>query len=168
MSAANYTAAASAELAELLDRVRAGVAAEVAELHLPKLAEVVLGGGYGRGEGGVWHTPQGDRLYNDLDFFVFSDHASKPERRAIEAALGPISERWEKKLGIAVDFSPVKNLSALRGVLLVAPGVYAQKQVIPDAGRGVGDLFRAQHGDLLRLIRERRGGQRDHQAQKAG
>ena len=113
MSDVDYTAIPSAELAELLDQVRAGVAAEVEALRLPKLAEVVLGGGYGRGEGGVRHTPQGDKLYNDLDFFVFSEHASKAERRAIEAALKPVSERWEKKLGIAVDFSPVKNLDSL-------------------------------------------------------
>ena len=116
MSGASYTAIPSAELAGLLDRVRSGVAAEVEALHLPKLAEVVMGGGYGRGEGGVRHTPQGDKLYNDLDFFVFSRRASKRERRAIEAALKPISEHWEKELGIAVDFSPVKNLSALRRV----------------------------------------------------
>lgn len=116
MSTTDYTAIPSGEIAELLDRVRAGVAAEVEALRLPKLAEVVLGGGYGRGEGGVRHTPQGDKLYNDLDFFVFSDRASKTERQAIEAALKPISERWEKKLGIAVDFSPVKNLSSLRSV----------------------------------------------------
>ena len=116
MNGATYTAVPSGELAELLDHVRAGVAAEVEALRLPKLAEVVLGGGYGRGEGGVRHTGQGDKLYNDLDFFVFSDRASKRERRAIEAALKPVSERWEKKLGIAVDFSPVKNLSSLGGV----------------------------------------------------
>lgn len=116
MSGANYTAIPSAELAELLDGVRSGVAAEVEALRLPKLAEVVLGGGYGRGEGGVRHTPQGDRLYNDLDFFVFSEGASRCERRTIETALKPISERWEKKLGIAVDFSPVKNLDSLRKV----------------------------------------------------
>lgn len=112
----DYTAVPSRELAELLDGVRQNIAAEAEALRLPKLAQIVLGGGYGRGEGGVLKTPQGDRLYNDLDFFVFSDRADKGERRAIEAALKPVSERWEKKLGVAVDFSPVKNLSSLHRV----------------------------------------------------
>jgi len=112
----SYTAIPSSEIAELLDAVRRGIAAEAAALKMPKLAEIVLGGGYGRGEGGVQHTPAGDRLYNDLDFFVFSDRADKGERRAIEDALKPISRRWEEKLGVAVDFSPVKNLSALNKV----------------------------------------------------
>ena len=116
MNHGNYTAIPSCELAGLLDAARRGIAAEAAELKLPRLAEIVLGGGYGRGEGGVRHTPAGDKLYNDLDFFVFSDRANKRERRAIEAALKPVSQRWEEKLGVAVDFSPVKNLSSLTKV----------------------------------------------------
>ena len=116
MNLGSYTAIPSSELSGLLDATRRGIAAEAAELKLPKLTEIVLGGGYGRGEGGVRHTPVGDKLYNDLDFFVFSDRANKRERRAIEAALKPVSQRWEEKLGVAVDFSPVKNLSSLTKV----------------------------------------------------
>lgn len=35
-----------------------------------KLEAVLLGGGYGRGEGGVLRGPTGDRPYNDLEFYV--------------------------------------------------------------------------------------------------
>jgi hypothetical protein len=35
-----------------------------------KLEAVLLGGGYGRGEGGVLRDPAGDRPYNDLEFSV--------------------------------------------------------------------------------------------------
>ncbi len=35
-----------------------------------KLEAVLLGGGYGRGEGGVLRGPAGDRPYNDLEFYV--------------------------------------------------------------------------------------------------
>jgi len=35
-----------------------------------KLEAVVLGGGYGRGEGGVLRSETGDRPYNDLEFYV--------------------------------------------------------------------------------------------------
>ncbi len=34
------------------------------------LEAVLLGGGYGRGEGGVLRDPGGDRPYNDLEFYV--------------------------------------------------------------------------------------------------
>lgn len=35
-----------------------------------KLEAVWLGGGYGRGEGGVLRSPNGDRPYNDLEFYI--------------------------------------------------------------------------------------------------
>lgn len=35
-----------------------------------KLEAVLLGGGYGRGEGGVLRSPTGDRPYNDLEYYV--------------------------------------------------------------------------------------------------
>jgi hypothetical protein len=35
-----------------------------------KLEALILGGGYGRGEGGVLKTGPGDRPYNDLEFYV--------------------------------------------------------------------------------------------------
>jgi hypothetical protein len=35
-----------------------------------RLEAVLLGGGYGRGEGGVLRGPGGDRPYNDLEFYV--------------------------------------------------------------------------------------------------
>ena len=36
----------------------------------PRLEAVLLGGGDGRGEGGVLRAPEGDRPYNDLEFYV--------------------------------------------------------------------------------------------------
>ena len=111
-----YTGVSSSQVADLLDDTLRKIGNEIDELHLPKLAAVVLGGGYGRGEGGVLKTPLGDRLYNDLDFFVFSYGGSRRENEQIHCELAKISERWEKVLGIAVDFSPVKNLSSLHRV----------------------------------------------------
>ncbi len=116
MAESRYTGVFSQEVAGLLDGTLREIGNEIEGLHLPKLAAVVLGGGYGRGEGGVLKTPQGDRLYNDLDFFVFSSGGSRGENEQIHCGLARISEHWEKVLGIAVDFSPVKNLSALRRV----------------------------------------------------
>lgn len=116
MNETRYTSVPDEEIAKLLDRVLAELSDEIAALGLPHLRAVVLGGGYGRGEGGILHTPSGSRLYNDLDFFVFSEGAGKSEARRINDALKAVSERWEKKLGIAVDFGPAKNISDLKKV----------------------------------------------------
>ena len=109
-----YTVIPSPELNALLDSALEGIAQELAKIRTGgRLACVLLGGGYGRGEGGVLRTGSGDRLYNDLDFFVFTRKADKRTRREIGRQLREIGERWEKDLGVAVDFSPAKNLSDL-------------------------------------------------------
>lgn len=111
-----YTAVPSPELDALLDSVLAEIARELDRIRPSGLAAVVLGGGYGRGEGGVLHTAAGDRLYNDLDFFVFTDGAGRRDRRRLGAQLRKIGEALEPRLGIAVDFSPAKDLSSLAKV----------------------------------------------------
>lgn len=116
MNSARYTLTSDPDIASLLDRFLPAVASEIDSLHLPKLHAVVLGGGYGRGEGGVRHTPAGSRLYNDLDFFVFSQGASSHETSQINRELKKLSAHWEKQLEIAVDFGPAKNISNLKSV----------------------------------------------------
>jgi hypothetical protein len=54
-------------LASICDQFRAGVQAIVPAR---KLEALMLGGGYGRGEGGVLRTETGDQAYNDLEFYV--------------------------------------------------------------------------------------------------
>ena len=101
----SYTKTPSPELEAVLDNARREIGAEIDARRLPKLTAVVLGGGYGRGEGGVCRTAQGDRLYNDLDLFVFSDGASRNDCRRISRELTEIAERWTPRLGVAVDIS---------------------------------------------------------------
>lgn len=55
-------------LARLCEQVRQAVLQVVAP---KKLEALVLGGGYGRGQGGVQKTETGDAPYNDLEFYVF-------------------------------------------------------------------------------------------------
>jgi hypothetical protein len=57
-----------AELARLCERVLDGVRSLVPASQLEGL---VLGGGYGRGEGGVLKTEIAEGPYNDLEFYVF-------------------------------------------------------------------------------------------------
>lgn len=79
-----------------------GIGEEIGSKRIPGLAGVVLGGGYGRGEGGVW----GDgRLSNDLDFYGVSEAGVGAAALAgIAAALGEIGARWTEKLGVDADF----------------------------------------------------------------
>lgn len=137
--AEKYTAVPSPKVAAAIDAARAGIASDVAALEIPKLAAVVLGGGYGRGEGGVRHAPEGDKLYNDLDLFVFTDGAGRRGRARIAEALKPVSRKWEERLGVAVDFSPAKNFKNLRSVartLMYQELVRGWKPVWGDAGLG--------------------------------
>ena len=91
MNETRYTVVPDAALESLIDRTLAEIASEIDALRLPCLQAVVLGGGYGRGEGGVLHTPAGGRLYNDLDFFVVSRNADPRAAARIDAA--PAAQR---------------------------------------------------------------------------
>lgn len=58
-----------------------------------RLDAVCLGGGYGRGEGGVLQTPDGERPYNDLEFYVFvrgNRHVAEFQHRRALDVLGEI------------------------------------------------------------------------------
>ena len=109
----------------LVDEACAEIGREIDALCVPGLAGVVLGGGYGRGEGGVKEKLEGivrvgegndsalqlksptPTLSNDLDFFAIAEEGA-PEAQAlatIGAVLKPVSEKWTAKLGVDVDFT---------------------------------------------------------------
>ncbi len=89
---------------------------QLAGMALPGLSGVFLGGGYGRGEGGVRHLPDGRfTLYNDLDFIVVAESgAGRRARRRIAEALAAIGRQWRPRLGIDVDFSKPMTARQLR------------------------------------------------------
>jgi len=92
-------------LETLVDDACAAIGAEIEALRVPRLSGVVLGGGYGRGEGGAVENVKW-RLSNDLDFFAVTEDGA-PEAEtvgAISAALEPVSKKWTAKLGVDVDF----------------------------------------------------------------
>jgi len=64
------------------------------------LVALVLGGGYGRGEGGVARSGGQERPYNDLDFTVIVRR-----KRGVAAALEPVRRRGQESVGLEVDFS---------------------------------------------------------------
>ena len=113
-----FVAGDAPELDRALADALAAIGREIDAMRIPSLAGVVLGGGYGRGEGGareckvesvkckVEGMPVAEcRLSNDLDFFAITkEGATDADAAAVAKALEPLSRRWSEKLGIDVDF----------------------------------------------------------------
>ena len=106
------------ELDRLVVDACAEIGREVDALCIPRLSGVVLGGGYGRGEGGAREQNLNSTLplqletrtltlSNDLDFFAVTEDGA-PEAESIAAigeAIEPIAKKWTAKLGVDVDFA---------------------------------------------------------------
>ena len=99
--AAGFTAVGDGEADAAVRDALPAIAAAVRACGLPGYAALLLGGGYGRGEGGV---APGHRLANDLDFFVL---LKAPERTfpSLAAKLKPVAEAFSARLGVDVDFT---------------------------------------------------------------
>ena len=94
---------------KLISEAIAGIAAAfAASPESSAVRAVVLGGGYGRGEGGA--TPDG-MPYNDLDFFVIMKGARASA--GLRKLLDSISAEWGAKLAIDIDFCCVDSVRAL-------------------------------------------------------
>jgi len=91
----------------LVEKASAGIGRDIEALRIPRLAGVVLGGGYGRGEGGAKKNAKGDFvLSNDLDFFAVTEEGEGDDATVpIADALRPVSEKWTAELGVDVDFA---------------------------------------------------------------
>lgn len=69
-----------------------------------KLEGFVLGGGYGRGEGGVLKTDSADEPYNDLEFYVFLSGNRLLSERRYRRALNHLAEQLSLDAGIHIEF----------------------------------------------------------------
>jgi hypothetical protein len=78
-----------------------------------KLEALVLGGGYGRGHGGVLKTPTGDAPYNDLEFYVFVRGNPVLNEARYRKRLADLGELLSPKAGLHVEFK-VDSLAKLR------------------------------------------------------
>jgi hypothetical protein len=73
------------------------------------LTALILGGGYGRGEGGIVRINGVEQPYNDLDFTLVVKH----KRAVPQDLLAAVCKRYEAILKVQVDFSrplTVKNI----------------------------------------------------------
>ncbi len=116
-----FVAGEAQALDNALGEALSEIGREIDGMRIPSLAGVVLGGGYGRGEGGARgelkvqsskfevESPKSHgvcRLSNDLDFFAITrEGASDADAAAVAKALEPLSRSWSEKLGIDVDFT---------------------------------------------------------------
>ena len=66
----------------------------------PQLEALILGGGYGRGEGGVAGPEETPSLFNDLDYFLFT---RKPHHPALNAWVRQMEREESEQLGIDVE-----------------------------------------------------------------
>lgn len=98
-------------LSALLGAHRARAAAWFATLPAGLAEALVLGGGYGRGEGGARAGTAGPALFNDLDYFLFASAPADPALRAAKEAF----ERAETAaLGIDVEVTALSPAQAAR------------------------------------------------------
>lgn len=97
-------------LARTCERVAAAIGG-VIPLH--RLDAVVLGGGYGRGQGGVLKTESGDRPYNDLEFYVFTRGSRLLDAWHYKRPLDEIAEQLSPEAGLHVEFK-LDSLEYLR------------------------------------------------------
>jgi hypothetical protein len=100
-----FTIDGSAELEGCLERICAQVRSKVtAQIRGDDLAAIVLGGGYGRGEGGVLRTEAGDQPYNDLEFYVFLRGNRLLQEYRYGRMLHDLGERLSIQAGVHVEF----------------------------------------------------------------
>lgn len=109
-----FTLDGSAALESHLEAVCQAVSEGVRRL-VPSssLVGLVLGGGYGRGEGGVLRVASGDLPYNDLEFYVFVRGNSFFAERRYRQALQNLGHRLSPQAGLEVEFK-VLTLRKLR------------------------------------------------------
>ena len=101
-------------LADTCDKIRAGIQGLIPP---KRLQAILLGGGYGRGEGGVLLTDEGENAYNDLEFYVFLRGNRHLNERRYGHALEVLGQILTPLAGVEVEFKisslPEFNSSAI-------------------------------------------------------
>lgn len=69
-----------------------------------KLEAIVLGGGYGRGEGGVLRSASGDMPYNDMEFYIYLHGSPLLNELRYRADLEELEHELSEKARIEVEF----------------------------------------------------------------
>jgi hypothetical protein len=111
---ARFTLDGSVELERWLEELCAKIGRSVQDIvPAARLEALVLGGGYGRGEGGVFRTASGDRAYNDLEFYVFCSGNRLWNERKFCGSLNKLGHHLSDGAGLHVEFK-LDSLARLR------------------------------------------------------
>jgi len=106
-----YTKDGSPQFHQWMDSILRAFADEVAQALGANLSALILGGGYGRGEGGLLVMDGKELPYNDLDFTLIVQNKAGLPMRDLDA----IRHRYAQQLGIHVDFSRPLTLRDVEG-----------------------------------------------------
>jgi len=99
-----FTTDGSVQLEQLLETWCADFADAVrAIIPEERLEAIVLGGGYGRGEGGVLRAPDGDKPYNDLEFYIFVRGPLLVRERQYKRRLAEVTHAFSEKCGLEFE-----------------------------------------------------------------
>ena len=100
-----FTIDGSHELEARLAQTCEGVTAGVQKI-IPanELEAIALGGGYGRGQGGVLKTEAGDQPYNDLEFYVFVRGNTMLNDQRFRNSLAALGDELSPEAGLHVEF----------------------------------------------------------------
>jgi hypothetical protein len=104
------TAELESHLKRVCAQVRAGIRAIIPRKHLEA---IVLGGGYGRGEGGVLRTLEGERPYNDLEFYIFCRGNRLWNERQFQTPLFRLAHALAPQATVEIEFK-IDSLERLR------------------------------------------------------
>ena len=102
--------ALESELLGICERARAAILSIIPPR---KIHALMLGGGYGRGEGGVLKTPAGDKPYNDLEFYIIHTTSDLFAEKLYGAKIHHVAEELTGLAGIEVEFK-LLSLDKLR------------------------------------------------------
>lgn len=109
-----FTIDGSSELERQLERLCNEVLKHVQGIvPASRLEAIFLGGGYGRGEGGVLRNSDGDHPYNDLEFYICIRGNPRLNERSIGKRLHQLGEQLSHDAGIEVEFK-IASLAKLR------------------------------------------------------
>jgi hypothetical protein len=101
-----FTACGDSEAEQLLERVLLEIRDALSGTNLC----VLLGGSYGRGDGGVRQDKENGILYNDLDFFVFAREKCADAERLLK----DLAHKYEKEMKVDVDFSRIMSVDDIK------------------------------------------------------
>lgn len=100
-----YTFDGSPELETRIDEINRLVVEDIHKFISPnQIDALVLAGGYGRGEGGVYVVEGKERLYNDLDFYLFLKGNKRANERSFGAKIKAIEVARSPEAQCDVEF----------------------------------------------------------------